>query len=199
MTATTVNRRWWLWLPLLGGAAWLAVFGDKTPADAVVSVAPPKASSRSPGSPSATPAAAPSDKTAAPAQSRPQSRPGAEQGSQALEALVPRERLIPSAETRPAQARDLFARGDWTAPPAPVKPLPPPPPVAPALPFTFLGKKLEGGSWEVFLARGEQSFVVREGAVLDSTYRVEAIRPPNLTVTYLPLGQSQSLPIGDSQ
>ncbi len=53
--------------------------------------------------------------------------------------------------------------------------------------------------WEVFLARGEQSFVVREGSVIENTYRIDQISPPNISLTYLPLGQSQSLSIGASE
>jgi hypothetical protein len=195
MTAKTVNKRWWFWLPLLGSAAWLAVFGDKTPANTVALPAPPRVSPQSLGGKSATPATSGFEKTVSPGKSR----SDAAQSSKSLEALVPRDRLIPSPQAGPLQARDLFASGDWTPPPPVVKPLPPPPPMAPALPFTFLGKKLEGKVWEVFLARGEQSFIVREGTVLDNTYRIETISPPTLNLTYLPLGQSQSLLIGDSQ
>lgn len=195
MTVKKLNKRWWFWLPLLGSAAWLAVFGDKTPANTVALPAPSKVSFQSPGSKSATPAASGAEKTV----SSGKPRPNAAQSSKSLEALVPRDQLIPGPQTRPQQARDLFASGSWMPPPPLVKPLPPPPPVAPALPFTFLGKKLEGKVWEVFLARGEQSFIVREGTVLENTYRVETISPPNLNLTYLPLGQSQSLLIGDSQ
>jgi hypothetical protein len=80
-----------------------------------------------------------------------------------------------------------------------VAPLPAPAPAAPVLPFTYIGKKLEAGVWEVFLARGEQSFVVREGAVIENTYRIDKIAPPNLSLTYLPLGHTQNLSIGASE
>lgn len=195
MTAQTINKRWWFWLPLLGSAAWLAAFGDKTPSNTVALSAPPRVSPQSPGSKSATPGTSGSEKMVSPGKSR----SGVEQNSKSLEALVPRDRLIPSTQAGPLQARDLFASGDWTPPPPIVKPLPPPPPMAPALPFTFLGKKLEEKVWEVYLARAEQSFIVREGTVLENTYRIETINPPTLNLTYLPLGQSQSLLIGDSQ
>jgi hypothetical protein len=51
----------------------------------------------------------------------------------------------------------------------------------------------------VYLARGEQTFIVREGSALDGLYRVDRIAPPSLALTYLPLGQSQTLPIGESR
>jgi hypothetical protein len=72
-------------------------------------------------------------------------------------------------------------------------------PVAPPLPYGFIGKKQEAERWEVFLARGEQTFIAREGEVLEGTYRVDRIDPPALTFTYLPLGQVQTLPIGESR
>ena len=119
-----------------------------------------------------------------------------------VQALVARAELFPSPKNKNIAVRDLFANRSWTPPPPPVKlapPSPPPAPVAPPLAFTFIGKKLEAGAWEVFLARGEQSFVVREGSVIDSTYRIDKISPPNLSLTYLPLGQTQSLSIGESR
>lgn len=178
-------RRWWLWLPLLAAAGWLAIFGDKTPVDLAV-----------------TGAAA----TAQPQASTPSAKKGAV-GAKApaasipvtLLALIPRSQLIGPRDTKAAATPDLFAGRNWTPVPVPLKAAPPPPPVAPPLPFTFLGKKLEGGVWEVFLARDEQSFVVREGSLIDNSYRVDAIAPPNLSLTYLPLGQSQSLAIGETR
>ncbi len=68
--------------------------------------------------------------------------------------------------------------------------------MAPPLPFQFLGKAAEKGEWEVFLARGDKTYVVRKQDVIDGAYRVDAIAPPNLTLTYLPLNQVQQLNIG---
>jgi hypothetical protein len=91
-----------------------------------------------------------------------------------------------------------FAHQDWTPPPPPpAEPPPPPPPTAPPLPFTFIGKALSDGAWEVYLAHGDHAYVVREkGAVIDGIYRVESIEPPVLTLIYLPLNQIQQLNIG---
>ena len=69
--------------------------------------------------------------------------------------------------------------------------------VAPALPFTVLGKKLEAGQWEVYLAKGDQTLIVRQGDVIDGLYRVEKVEPPTLNLVYLPLGQSQNMEMGD--
>ncbi len=92
----------------------------------------------------------------------------------------------------------LFGSHSWTPPPPPVevKAEPPPKPVAPPLPFIYLGKKLENGKWEAFLARGSDTYVVREKSVIDGTYRAESITPTTLTITYLPLKQIQTMTIG---
>jgi len=46
------------------------------------------------------------------------------------------------------------------------------------------------------LARDEQTFIAREQTVIEGSYRVESIKPPTLTLTYLPLNQVQMLTIG---
>jgi hypothetical protein len=167
-------------------AAALVVFGDNTPEPIV---AEPVA--RAPA-PAANPAATGVESAAA--------RPAAKDGV-AILALLPRETLIGGDEDRfGAGGNAVFARQDWTPPPPPPPPPepapPPPPPSAPPLPFTYIGKSLQDGAWEVYLSRGERAYLVREKAVIDGTYRVDAIRPPVLTLTYLPLEQVQQLNIG---
>jgi hypothetical protein len=96
--------------------------------------------------------------------------------------------------------QDTFASHDWTPPPPPPpKPEPPPPPTAPPLPFNVLGKKLEDGAWQVFLARENQIFPVKRQDTIDNIYRIEEIRPPLMTLTYLPLNQRQTLSIGPGE
>ena len=182
---TTVNKRWGLWLVLLAVGAWLALFGDKSPAGGAALSLPAKPQ----------PAPAP----ARPVQ--PAERPR-DAGDEAGLALVPREQLFAKADDNAAAgkpaARDLFSIRSWNPPPPPPPPpAPAPPPVAPPLPYTFLGKKLEGDVWEVFLAKGEQTFIARASQVLENDWRVDSIAPPTLTVTYLPLGLPQTLSIGD--
>ena len=187
------RMRWWMWCALLAFAAWLAVFGDKTPADGAVALSLPLRTVERPvaAAPSARPATA------------------AAEPDEALRALVPRAQLLAlrngTAPPRPAVAgrtgagRDLFASTSWSPPPP--KPTPAPAPVvaaqAPRLPFTFVGKKQENGSWEVYLARDDKTFITREGTTLEGVYRVDKIAPPVLTLTYLPLAQVQNLAIGD--
>ncbi len=123
-------------------------------------------------------------------------------GEPAILALIPRATLIGDNDEAMGQVGGVFGRQDWTPPPPPPPPrstareAPPPPPQAPPLPFNVVGKAAEKGEWEVFLARGEKTYLVRKQDVIDGTYRVDAIAPPNLTLTYLPLNQVQQLNIG---
>lgn len=79
---------------------------------------------------------------------------------------------------------------------APVAVAPPPAPMAPPLPYTYMGKLSDQGELAVFLTRNGKPYVARPGDVLDGQYRVDAIRPPVLELTYLPLEQKQTLNIG---
>jgi len=172
----------------LAGTALLAAFGERPPAgeiaEAVQRAPAPRARA---GAPVAASAAS------AHAASFPADEPR-------ILALIPREALIGDADDQFRQDGDpVFARQDWTPPPpppAPAAPAPPPPPSAPPLPFTFIGKSVAGGAWEVYLARGDRTYVVRDKTVIDGTYRVETIAPPLLVLTYLPLNQVQQLNIG---
>jgi hypothetical protein len=88
-----------------------------------------------------------------------------------------------------------FDARSWTPPPPPPPPSPPPAPTAPPLPFTYLGKKLELGAWEVFLERGERVVHLQERDIIDQ-WRVESIHENGMTFTYLPLKQAQTLTFG---
>jgi hypothetical protein len=112
--------------------------------------------------------------------------------------LQPRQELIGAGGA--GEGSDVFVSRDWTPPPPPPAPAaappPPPPPSAPPLPFTYMGKALENGAWEVYLSRAGKTYIVQAKTVIDGTYRVDAIAPPILTLTYLPLNQVQQLNIG---
>ena len=117
-----------------------------------------------------------------------------------IAALRPRADLMGDAgDVYFGAGKGVFLSQGWT-PPAPLPKAGPapalPPPVAPPLPFAFIGKAAAAGVWEVFLARGEQTYVVRKGTLIDAAYRVESIVPPVITLTYLPLNQVQQINIG---
>ncbi|MFC3110106.1 hypothetical protein ACFQAT_24705 [Undibacterium arcticum] len=175
-------------------AAWLAFFGDKTPAGDIAEPVTRRAAA----------AAAAAAATAAHAVagtdigSSNNPRPGATGAAPVILALQARDSLIGGAR-HVDQAHALFGDQSWMPPPQRqsqlLKPLAP---SAPALPFSYLGKKIEDGKWEVYIARGEQTFIVSAGSVVDGSYRVDAITPPTLFLTFLPLNQVQMLTIGEA-
>jgi hypothetical protein len=143
------------------------------------------------------------------------------QRSVIVDAVAPRAKA-PAAESRTGAAReqgegsmilpirprtpaakidDAFATRDWRPqpPPPPPKPTASPKPMAPPLPYSVIGKKLEDGAWQVFLRRDERILVVKTLDTIDDAYRVDEIRPPTMTLTYLPLQQQQALPIGGAE
>ena len=182
-------------LALLVLAAWLALFGDKTPNDRNDSEVVAALPARTAGGWS-------DDASNVRRADRPppgsRALPGPASASLEVAALIPRQQLI-SAAADGHQSRDLFPPLSWTPPPPlPEKSASPPLPMAPPVPFVYLGKKMEGGQWEAYLGVGEQVFIVREGMTLAGTYKVKAVSPPTLTLIYLPLKQSQTIPIGES-
>jgi hypothetical protein len=185
---------------LLGAAA-LVLFGDRAPDDAVAeAVVRPAA----PSAPAVATAAGPTTARPPAAILVPTSDPQrADTGKrQPILALVPREVLIADNDSGFGQAPNgaVFGSQSWVPPPPPPAAAqaapPPPPPMAPPLPFTFIGKSVGDGVWEVYLARGDRTYTARTNEVIDGTYRVDAIAPPILRLTYLPLNQVQQLNIG---
>ncbi|TWI51820.1 hypothetical protein IP92_00809 [Pseudoduganella flava] len=176
----------------LAVAAALVIFGDNRP---TADVAEPVERANAPAAakPAPTPVAR-SERT---------DRAAAAGESAAILRLVPRAELIgATGEGAFKGAGGVFQGQNWNPPPpapppAPSGPPPPPPaPTAPPLPFTVLGKGLADGAWEVYLARPDRTYVVKVGTVIDGMYRIDAIAPPTLTITYLPLNQVQQLNIG---
>ncbi|BFG79481.1 hypothetical protein PTKU46_75140 [Paraburkholderia terrae] len=118
-----------------------------------------------------------------------------------IAALRARTELIGSTT---GEHRELFGSRAM-APPLPsaapagaeIPPLPSEPAV-PSLPFTYLGKQGADGNWEVYLTRGDETLIVRDQTVIDGTYRVDAIKPPTMTLVYLPLKLVQTIDIGSA-
>lgn len=182
---------------LLGAAA-LVLFGDRAPDDGVAEAVVRPAAQSAPAS--ATAATAPPPAAVLVPTADPQR---ADTGKrQPILALVPRDVLIADNDSGFGQAPSgaVFGSQSWVPPPPPpaaAQPAPPPPPpMAPPLPFTFIGKSVGDGVWEVYLARGDRTYTARTNEVIDGTYRVDAIAPPILRLTYLPLNQVQQLNIG---
>ncbi len=102
---------------------------------------------------------------------------------------------------RPAlsEARsDLFGSQSWQPPPPPKIIAAPVAPTAPPLPYRFAGKLLQEGRLQVFLAKGDAAIPIKQGEILDGTYRVESIGEDKITLTYLPLGHKESISVSSS-
>jgi hypothetical protein len=173
----------------LAVAAGLVLFGDNTPS---ADIAEPVARS------SKAPAAA--SVSAAPAARA--GKDGKPQAEVAILRLTPRAELVgESGEATFAAGEGVFVGQNWNPAPSPSSQAanantPPPPPMAPPMPFTVIGKAVADGVWEVYLARGDKTYVVRNQTIIDGTYRVEKITPPLMSVTFLPLNQVQQINIG---
>jgi hypothetical protein len=89
---------------------------------------------------------------------------------------------------------DPFAPRSFSPVEGAARPGAPHKPVAPPLPFKYLGKMIEDGKLNVFLARGEESLSVRAGQKIGE-YRVDAVTDSEIVFTYLPLKTKQSLPL----
>jgi hypothetical protein len=101
------------------------------------------------------------------------------------------------AATRPATSgpADLFPVLSW---------LPVPPKVtktlakqAPQLPFSYLGKVMEGNSIVVFLSEGDRTHLVHTGDVV-ANYRIQEITAKDMTLIYLPLDETQKINFGSA-
>jgi len=137
-----------------------------------------------------------------PAKSTAQSTRKATGNSTTVSATDPSTAIsIHALQTREADEKKtgaLFA-GKTQLAKAVAKPPPPPPPpapVAPPLPFSYLGSQTSGGKIRVYLARGDEVFIVSEGSVIARDYQLKSIEPQSLTLVYLPLGQVQQLSTG---
>ena len=71
-----------------------------------------------------------------------------------------------------------------------------PPPQAPPLPFAYIGRLSEDRDTTVFLAMGERNLVLKPGDLIDNIYKLEEVSDSAVVLTYLPLGQRQTLSIG---
>jgi hypothetical protein len=101
----------------------------------------------------------------------------------------------------PEAVKDMFPSKSWYVPPPPPKVVAGPPPVPTAPPFTYqyIGKMIEEENHSaVFLENRSRIFIVHAGDTFEGQYRVEAIDPPVMTLTYLPLDIKQTVQIGEA-
>lgn len=102
----------------------------------------------------------------------------------------------------------LFESRSWYAPPPPVAVVPvvetvsnqpPPQPTAPPLPFTFIGRMLDGNEVTLFISNGGNQYTVKAHDVVDDMYRVEKITESEAVLTHLPTGTEQTLVFNTTQ
>lgn len=67
----------------------------------------------------------------------------------------------------------------------------------PPLPFTYAGKLEDHGEYTVFLSMGNKNISVKNGDVVGD-WKVKAITPPRMILSYQPLGADVPLMIGES-
>lgn len=118
---------------------------------------------------------------------------------------LPNIRALATRPALPAGAGNPFSAAVSAAAAAPatttlIRPaaVPPAPTLSQELPWRVIGKQLdEHEGWAVFLARGEETWIVRAGDTLDGNYRVTAIQPPTLTLQHLKNHSRRTLDIGE--
>lgn len=99
----------------------------------------------------------------------------------------------------PGQQANLFAQAVPPAPPPvvmAVQSVQVAAPTAPPLPFTVIGRKFEQGQWEIYLSKGDDTYIAHLDDVIEETYKVAAIKPPAMTLVHLPTNERQTLQIG---
>lgn len=75
-----------------------------------------------------------------------------------------------------------------------------PPPAAPSAPepgFSYLGRFVDGGRTQVFLSQDGEVLSVPVGGTVGERWRVEAVAAGSIELTYLPLGVSRQLAVGE--
>jgi hypothetical protein len=59
-----------------------------------------------------------------------------------------------------------------------------------------MGRLSEDRDTTVFLTLGDRNLVVKPGDTIDNTYKLEEVGESAIVLTYLPMNQRQTLPIG---
>ena len=111
--------------------------------------------------------------------------------------------LLKSSEdvTYNGSGRDIFQnQPEPVAIPPPVAPVinrgPPPPPPPPPIPLKFYGfSGNKSGPKQVFLSKGDDIFVAREGQIIDRRYKILKIGPNSVEVEDVLTNNRQTLPL----
>jgi len=106
--------------------------------------------------------------------------------------------VLPERPALGAPQAQLFGPQSWQpkVDPRAASAAKPAAPRVPAMPYRYAGKLLHEGRLKVFLAKGDDEvFPVRAGETLDGAYRVQSIDDSRITLLYLPLGRTQTIPV----
>ena len=90
---------------------------------------------------------------------------------------------------------DPFAPRSFAPPPPKMADAAPAKPTAPPLPFTYLGKVVDGDKTVVFVARADENYALEAGQTVAGSYRVDKITEAAVNFTYLPMKTRQTLTI----
>src|SRR5712691_277722 len=101
---------------------------------------------------------------------------------------------IPARSALGRIAADPFSAQSWLPRRKPaVVSSAPPEPVTPPLPYRFAGQFHRESGIEVYVARGEEIFPVKEGDTLDGQYKVDSVSATEVSFIYLPSGARQTI------
>jgi hypothetical protein len=100
---------------------------------------------------------------------------------------------IPARSALGRIAADPFSTHSWMPRPKPAAVSEAPVPVAPPLPFRFAGQFYRESGIEVYVARGEEIFPVKEGDTLDGQYKVDSVSATEVSFVHLPSGTRQTV------
>jgi len=98
---------------------------------------------------------------------------------------------IPARSTLGRFGADPFSSPTRAAPSKPAVAPAPPAPVAPPLPYRFAGQFYRDSGAELFVAKGEEIFPVKEGDTLDGQYKVEGLTTSEVRFLHLATGTRQ--------
>ena len=90
-------------------------------------------------------------------------------------------------------AADPFSAQAWLPRRKPAVVSEPPAAVVPPLPYRFAGQFHRESGIEVYVARGEEIFPVKEGDTLDGQYKVDAVSATEVSFVHIPSGTRQTL------
>ena len=112
-----------------------------------------------------------------------------------MQATAAKSLLLP-VNTLPELAHDPFDPVGWDLPPPPPPappaviqpPTEPPALIEPPMPYQYMGRlKMDDGSTEIYLAKGQESVVAHVGDNLDTNYKLLSMDDNKLIIAYLPM------------